>query len=160
MTDQKTHWKKLVNPEYIGAYLLNPGEEKILTIKNVVRQDVIGSDGKKEKCTVAHFVEPEKPMILNRTNAKIISKIYDTPYIEEWAGKKIKIYATKVKAFGELVECLRIKLESIVLPTLTKPSAAYDKVVKHIQGGGLIEEVEKRYTVTDDVKKMIMEDSK
>ena len=48
-------------------------------------------------------------MILNATNCKMISKIYDTPYIEDWVGKWISIYIAKVKAFGEVVEALRIR---------------------------------------------------
>lgn len=105
----KTHWKKLCNLDYIGAYALEPNEEKILTIKEVKREIVIGQNGKKEECSVAHFVEKEKPMILNRTNQKTIQKIYKTPYIEEWAGRKIQIYADMVKFGGELVEALRIR---------------------------------------------------
>jgi hypothetical protein len=48
-------------------------------------------------------------MIINKTNAKIITKILDTPYIEHWAGKSIIIYAAKVRAFGETVDALRVK---------------------------------------------------
>ena len=49
-------------------------------------------------------------MIMNKTNCKIIEKIYGTPYIEDWIGKKIQIYVQKgVKAFGEIVDALRIR---------------------------------------------------
>ena len=105
-----THWKKLHNPDYLGAYALEPGQELIATIKTVGKEMVSGPDGKKEECTVVHFVERDiKPLILNVTNAKIIQKVYKTPYIEEWQGRKIQIYIEKVKAFGELVEALRIR---------------------------------------------------
>lgn len=110
MATQKTHWKKLINPEYIGAYALDPGKDLIVTIKSVGREIVTGPDGKKEECTVIHFEEQDiKPMILNTTNSKTIQKIYKTPYIEDWSGRKIQLYADKVKAFGELVEALRIR---------------------------------------------------
>lgn len=104
-----THWKKLHNPDYIGAYILDPGKDLVLTINYVKNEMVTGTDGKKEECTVIHFTEDEKPMILNATNAKTIEKIYRTPYVEEWGGKKIQLYAEKIKAFGELVEALRIR---------------------------------------------------
>jgi hypothetical protein len=105
-----THWKKLTNPDYIGAYALTPGQDLIATIKHVKNEVVTGADGKKEECIVVRFVEPNiKPMILNSTNAKTITKIYETPYIEEWQGKKIQLFADKVKAFGEVVEALRIR---------------------------------------------------
>jgi hypothetical protein len=87
-----THWKKLTNPEYLGAYSLDDGKDIVLTIKTIAREMVTGEAGKKEECTVARFLEPQKPMILNKTNCKTIEKIYKTPYIEEWQGKKIQIF--------------------------------------------------------------------
>jgi len=109
MSEHKTHWKKLTNPDYIGAYALELGQELILTIKTVVREVVTGTDGKKEECTVAHFHENVKPMILNATNSKTIQKIYNTPYIEDWVGCKIQIFATSVKVGKEMTEALRIR---------------------------------------------------
>lgn len=105
----KTHWKKLHNPDYLGAYSLDPGKDIILTIKDVKLEMVTGPDNRKEECTVVHFVENQKPMILNVTNAKIIAKLYASNYIEDWAGRKIQIYSAKIKAFGEEVEALRIR---------------------------------------------------
>lgn len=119
MANQLTHWKKLVNPDYLGAYSLTKGESKILTIKEVTREMVKGTGGKSQECTVAHFKENEKPMILNRTNCKAIQKAYKTPFIEDWANKKVEIYAVNIDAFGEKdIEALRIKPEE---PRLEKP---------------------------------------
>jgi hypothetical protein len=106
----QTHWKKLNNPEYIGAYALDPGKDLIATIKSVTKEKVVGADGKKEECIVMRFMENNlKPMILNSTNAKTIQKLYKTPYIEEWSGRKIQIFVDQVKAFGDVVEALRIR---------------------------------------------------
>lgn len=110
MTAKKTHWKKLQNPDYLGAYAFEPGQEIVATIKTVQQEMVTGADGKKENCTVLHFVEPNiKPMILNATNAKIITKLYKTPYIEDWEGRLIQIYVDRVRAFGDVVDALRIR---------------------------------------------------
>ena len=103
----KTHWKRLINPDYIGAYALNPDEDLTVTIDYVQRQQIVGTDGKKEDATVAHL-RGHKPLILNVTNSKSIAKLYG-PYIEEWAGKEITLYASMTKAFGEMVECLRVR---------------------------------------------------
>ena len=70
----KTHWKKWNNPDYLGSYAFQPGEEKTVTIKEVKREMVQNQSGK-EECTVAHFVEDVKPLILNTTNCKTISKV-------------------------------------------------------------------------------------
>lgn len=106
-----THWKKLMNPMYLGAYEFEQGQEMTLTIASVREESVIGSDGKKEDCIVAHFRENVKPMILNVTNCKTIGKLYKTNYIEEWAGKQIIVRVQQVKAFGDVVDALRIKPE-------------------------------------------------
>ena len=58
---------------------------------------------------VMHFVEDVKPMILNATNNKTLAKLFKTPYIEQWYGRKIQIYVEKVKAFGEVWDALRIR---------------------------------------------------
>jgi hypothetical protein len=108
--NEKTHYKKLYNPNYLGAYALQPGQEMTLTIASAKVEGVVGEDGKKEDCAILNFTERGvKPMILNITNAKTIEKIYNTPFVEDWVGKQIRIYAKKVKAFGEVVDALRIK---------------------------------------------------
>jgi hypothetical protein len=110
MSETLTHWKKLTNPDYLGAYALNPGEDLVATIKSVANETVTGTDGKKETCLVMRFCEDIKPMVLNATNSKTITKLLKTPYIEYWAGRKIQIYVEKgVKAFGDVVDALRIR---------------------------------------------------
>ena len=37
-----THWKKLTNPDYLGAYAFDKGEEKTATIARVGREIVMG----------------------------------------------------------------------------------------------------------------------
>lgn len=104
----KTHWKKLVNPNYIGAYALEDGKDLTVIIEKVQREQVTGDGGKIEECTVA-YLKGHKPLILNRTNAKTITRMYNSPYIEDWVGKKITLYPTTTKVAGEMVECLRIR---------------------------------------------------
>lgn len=117
-----THWKKLENPDYIGSYAFQPGETKTLTIARVVREMIHGVDGKTEECTVVYFSEPEKPLILNVTNAKAISKIAGSPYIEKWAGVRVYLHVEKVKAFGEVVDAVRVKKTAPPQATPTKPA--------------------------------------
>ena len=44
----ETHWKRLINPDYLGAYSLDPGKDKILTIKAVKREMITGTGGTQE----------------------------------------------------------------------------------------------------------------
>lgn len=119
MSDNKTHWKILQNPDFIGAYWLPPGEDVTVTIDYVVREVITGTGGKKEECTVAHL-QGVKPFILNATNCKTIAKLYGN-YIEDWAGKQITLFATTTKMGGDTVECLRIRPKVAVrtIPPIT-----------------------------------------
>ena len=104
-----THWKKLNNPDYLGAYAFDPGEEITATIAQVKQELVTGADGKKEQCIVAHFKENNlKPLILNATNCKTITNLFKTPYIEDWGGKKISMHVEQVRAFGDMVDAVRV----------------------------------------------------
>jgi hypothetical protein len=107
--ETKTHWKKNFNYDYMGSYSLPIGQELVVTIKETKKEKVVGQSGKKEECFVCYFTDSDKPMILNRTNCKIISKIYNTPFIEEWRGKKIQLYSAQVNAFGETTDALRVR---------------------------------------------------
>ncbi len=149
----KTHWKKLHNPDYLGAYALGPGEELVATIKSVGVETVIGPDGKKEECTVVHFSSPPstKPMILNVTNSKTIEKLYGSPYVEDWEGKAIQIYATRVKAFGEVIEALRIRTVAPVTnkPDLNPNSEKWaDAVIAISEGRTTIVAIKSHYSIT------------
>ena len=105
-----THYKKLMNPDYLGAYALDPGKDLVVTIRSVANEMIIGADGKKEECIVARFHERDiKPMILNATNCKTITKLAGSPFIENWQGMKIQLFVEKVKAFGDVVEALRVR---------------------------------------------------
>ena len=106
--EKLTHWKKLINPDYLGAYSLDGMSELNVTIEKVVREMVTGTGGKKEECTVA-YLKRQKPFIINRTNGKMITKVLKSPYVEEWCGKTITLYATTTKVAGEEVECLRVR---------------------------------------------------
>ena len=129
----RTHWKSLVNPDYIGAYALPEGEDLTVTIDYVQNEEVTGTGGKKEICMVARLVG-QKPMILNATNSKSIHKLYG-PFIEDWSGKHITLYASTTKLAGDVVECLRIR------PTVTKPAPApinaarFNKALDSIKSG-------------------------
>jgi hypothetical protein len=108
-TKEKTHWKKNFNYDYMGAYSLPEGKDVIVTIKSTKKEMVTGANGKKEECFVVYFLDSEKPMILNRTNCRAIEKLYGSPFIEDWGGKKIQLYSATVKAFGDTTDALRVR---------------------------------------------------
>jgi hypothetical protein len=155
--DNLTHWKKLVNPDYIGAYSLEDGKDLTVTIMEVKREMVTGTGGKKEECTVA-YLKGQKPMILNRTNCRTIQSIYKTPYIEQWKGKQVTLFISTTKLKGEEVECLRIRNTAPALPELSPVSPKWAGAVKALQENQTtIEAIEKVYTLSAQNKKLLLE---
>ena len=96
----ETHFKKLLNPNYLGEWDFAPGQDKILTIKKVEKETVVKPGGQKEEKPVCHWVESEKPMIMNSTNLTTIAKIMKDKIVEHWSGRKIQIYFDPTVRFG------------------------------------------------------------
>lgn len=151
----KTHWKQLVNPDYIGAYSLPDGKDMNITIEKVVRELVTGTAGKKEECTVA-YLKDNKPFILNRTNCKTIQAVTGTPYIEEWAGVTLTIFAAVTKLKGEEVECLRIR-PTKVKEELTPTHKKWDGAKKALADKSVtIDAIKKIYNISIDNEKQLL----
>ena len=131
MTTTSTHWKKMTNPDYFGSHdlMTDTGEygQITVTIASVSQEKVKGSDGKDSSCIVAKTQET-KPIILNKTNCKTITKVLGTPIIERWAGHKVIIGVDKVKAFGDVTDALRVRSTK---PTPDKPKD-YTKQIEAI----------------------------
>ena len=152
----KTHWRQLVNPDYLGAYSLPEGNDITVKIEKVVKELVTSMGGKKEECTVA-YIEKNKPMILNVTNSRMIQKIYGTPYIEDWKGKEITLYAATTKLKGEDVECLRIRPKGNIKPDLKIKTEEFNNVAKALKNGYTIEDAKKKFKISQDVEIALLE---
>ena len=158
MEKELTHWKKLQNPLYLGSYDFQPGEERIVTVKDVKREMVKGQEGTEEH-TIVYFTENYKPMIMNATNSKMLTKLSESPYVEKWIGTSFKLVIVKIKAFGEFIDALRIKSEKVVktLPELVLDSPNFIKVKDAIKNGkATIEQVETKYKLSKEVKDAII----
>lgn len=149
MDNKLTHWKRLINPDYIGAYALQPEEDLVVTIDYVQREQVTGTGGKKEECTVAHLIG-QKPLILNVTNSKSIAKLYG-PYIEDWSGKSVTLYASMTKLAGDMVECLRIRPS---VPTKRRKPITDDRltaaIASIIKGDYTTEKLRTQFDLTEE----------
>jgi len=147
-----THWKKLTSPDYLGAYDFLKGEIRTVTIKKVIVEKVKSERGE-EDCTVCYFNEPFKPMILNVTNCKTITKLFGTPYIEEWVGQQMKLFVAKVKAFGDIVDALRIKSEKVTKPVLQFGTPNFDACKKAFKADpSSMDKIKAKYEVSTEVE--------
>tara|TARA_R110000850_G_scaffold57898_1_gene135109 strand:- start:1190 stop:1744 length:555 start_codon:yes stop_codon:yes gene_type:complete len=113
MTNEKTHWLSNQNKNYLGHFDLPNGDEIVLTIKTANWEEVVDPRTKrKENKRVIRFSDNFpwlKPLICNETNAKMVYKVTGEKYMEDCAGKKLKIGVDKTKMKGEEVDCIRIK---------------------------------------------------
>ena len=107
------HWRKSFNPNFFGSWDIPQGQELTLTIDRVGEEQVTGPEGRVEVCLVAHFRQKVKPLILNVTNAKVVTKVTGSPFTEDWAGKNIALRVETVQAFGETVEAVRVALKKV-----------------------------------------------
>lgn len=112
-SDKKVHI--LFNPDkrFLGHPDLPNGKDVILTIKSMgmamVRNPVTKLEVEKK---IVEFVENQswvKPFICNKTNADMIFKITGCRFMDEVAGKKIRIGADKARLGKDEVDCLRIR---------------------------------------------------
>lgn len=159
---QHTHWKKAFNKEYLGSHDLEPNEELKVTIQFVSVIDVVDPKGDKHPCNVARFTDAKiKPMILNATACKQIKAFTGSPYIEDWGGCSIQIYVQEVKAFGEVVDALRIRPKQPVMekPVLTADHKRWQDAVKAYAGAkdktAKLETMRKHWNISDDVAQQL-----
>lgn len=156
----KTHWKKLNNPDYLGAYSLGDTKELIVTIDKVVKEFITGNGGKKDECTVA-YLKDQKPMILNPTNCKMITKNLGSPFIENWTGETITLYIAYIKAFGEdNVECLRVKKVAPRKPNFDPNHKRWAGAVKALKDGNTtIDDIQNTFVLTEENKKKLVNEA-
>ena len=161
--ETKTHWKKQFNYDYLGSYSLPDGKDVVLTIKETKKEMVTSGTGSKEECFICYFTEKHdwvKPMILNRTNCKTIEKVYATPFIEEWSGKKVQIGIEQgIRAFGDVVDGLRIrKVQPKERSLMGIDHPKFKDAIENMKAGTVkIEGIEKHYELTAEARKLLIE---
>jgi len=104
---------------YLAAHDLQ-GKDATLTIRRWVVETLRTKGGDEEK-PVLYFDETlkkaekagdpdkEKRLVLNKTNALSIARALKEYEMDNWPGRKVTIYPTKDRAFGELVDCIRVR---------------------------------------------------
>lgn len=148
----KTHWKKLDNPNYLGAYSLMDGsnEELVVTIEKVIVEEVKTERGS-DFCKVA-YMKGQKPLILNATNCKTITKMVGSPYVEDWVGQQITLYVANLKIKKEWMDVIRVRSKKPVttLPELTPDHAKWDAAKLAVsEGNTTIKSIKTNFTLTE-----------
>ena len=147
MENTKTHWKKTVDTDWIGVYVLPNGNPVVVKLINIIYSNV-KIQGSSDKRVVAYFEKNkyfDKPMLLNSTNMKRVAKLTKSPYIEDWQNLNIHVTLQKEmdKAIGGGKDwALRI---SGILPRI-KTIDDYPEEKKALFGCKDMDELKKVYT--------------
>jgi hypothetical protein len=124
-----THWKKAFNKDYLGSWDLEEGQTVNTIVKKVIVKEVTDPQGAKSNCNVA-ILDGLKPMILNVTACKQMQRFAKSKHIENWNNIPITIYVDTVKAFGEMVEALRIKDKQPIKAKMVEGDANWTRAIK------------------------------
>lgn len=105
-------WEKIIDPNFINAELIGEeGAEKVVTIKDIDMAECYDEQTKTKIQKQTVFFEECKPMVLNKTNAKALKKLFspnsDNP--ADAFGHRVILKVEKVKAFGKVTTGIRIK---------------------------------------------------
>jgi hypothetical protein len=95
---------------------------------------------------------------LNATNFKNIAKAHGSNFIEDWIGKKVSIYITSVKAFGSVVDALRIKPSApkIEKPELLPDNPKFESIKAKLKSGETtIDTVKQYFNISDNTLKLL-----
>lgn len=105
-------WEKVIDPNFISAELIGTsGAEKVVTITNIDFAECYDEQSKKKVQKQTVFFQECKPLVLNKTNAKMLKRLFspndDNP--ANAVGHKVLLKVEKIKAFGKETEAIRIK---------------------------------------------------
>lgn len=112
-------FRSFFDQQFVGAWDLE-GRDVTVTIAKVAGGEVMGDGGRKARKLILHFVNKDKPMVCNKTNAKTIAALYGND-ASEWTGKAITLYPTTTSMGGETKECIRVRPR---VPVRTKAAPA------------------------------------
>ena len=105
-------FEKIIDPNFINAELLGSvGTERVVTIKDFDYMECFDSRTNSKIKKQAVSFEECKPMILNKTNAKTLKKLFspndDDPKL--CVGHKVVLYVIACKVGGKETTGIRIK---------------------------------------------------
>jgi hypothetical protein len=159
--ETKHHYRAVAKSDHLGSAdledFIEQGKNLCFTIRQVKQEYGASVAGKKGDFNIAYFVENIKPLVLNSTNAKQIKTFCGgSPFVEDWKLVPIELYLdANVKMKGEVVGGIRIKpIQPKTKLKLSFTEANFDKAK---QANATKEQIEKSYTITDEIYKKYLE---
>ncbi len=140
----KTHYRKVFKSDHLGAAdleeMTEDGKKLIFTIREVKQEYGAKVAGRKIDANIAYFKEGIKPLVLNSTNSKQVSKFAQSKFVEDWANLTIELFIdANVKLKGEIVGGVRIRPTQPIIkkPELTPDHNRWDEAKEAVKNGNL-----------------------
>jgi hypothetical protein len=118
---------ELYGGNYLKAEDIKDRGDVTVQIDNVTIAEL--DEGKRK--AVLHFKGKDKTLALNVTNANMLEEISGSDETDDWIGKRITLFTTKVDFQGKRVLAIRIKAASNGKPAST-PAVAHPPVTEHL----------------------------
>ncbi len=159
----QTDWRQFRKSTHLASADLDAmetsGKALIFTIKDVKYETGVDVSGTKMDGVFCHFIEDIKPLKLNSTNNKILAGFAkkdgligrECHIIENWKGMRIELYVDRnVKMMGAITDGIRIKpLRPKAKEKKEFTEANFEAAFK---AKATIEQIEKSYTITEEIK--------
>jgi len=101
------NFQQVKQSKFLGKHDCDP--EITLTIDRVALEQVSSPEGAEEKYVV-HFAGPEKPWVLNWSNAQTLAQQFGEDDMGQWAGGQVTLYHEPNISFGtKLVGGIRVR---------------------------------------------------
>ena len=163
-----TDWRKYRKSTHLASADLDAMETDglalIFQIKEVKYETNVDVSGTKQDGIFCYFMEAVKPLKLNSTNNKILAGFAkqdgligkECHVIENWSGMKIELYVDRnVKMMGAITDGIRIKpLRPKAKVKKEFTEANFEAAFK---ANATIEQIEKSYTITEEIKTKYLE---
>jgi hypothetical protein len=117
---QEMRESKFLKKEDVGA-------GSLMTIEGCEQHNVAKEGAPPENKWCLTFVESEKPLVLNSTNAQLCARICESENTDDWAGKKIVLYTDpNVSYAGKIIGGIRVRAPKKTAAVAPKPAPVVD----------------------------------
>ncbi len=107
-----------INGQFPSKYLKATDFDEsgtVMTILTVRREAIKNREGKDELKPILYFRNEDKGLVLNKTNANKLTKLFKSSDTDDWTDQPVCLYRTEVQFGADTVDAIRMK--QAALPT-------------------------------------------
>lgn len=112
--------------KYLRASDIGPeGSAAVVTILRVTSETIKNREtNQNETKPTLEFREFDKPLVLNKTNAKKIASLLKSDDTDDWINRQVQLYATETQYGSDTVACIRVRQAAVPTPAQKAKFAA------------------------------------